>query len=863
MNNMKSRILKLIFLFSTLFIISIVSNAQMVERKIDFNGLNMDVINGQDGWTSVNNINADGNTSCVDIYIGYGSQTSPDLTMNAYYPCGGPNVGRTASRVSTPAFPFDFGNASIMEIQVDIYSAWWGTFFGFGYDANGNGYIVPGIEQTAAYQTNEGGIGIYLCRRPQSANLISFMKPDGTKIHFTYDSIYAGWNTYKMVIDFDANGGQGNLSLFAKSPGQAFNPIQDVQNINLGLTRGSGTKTDPAKWTKMFIQSTGAYGAFDNIIIRQPDVPAGMQYQYITFPPIGNHLTTDAPFQLMAYTNKGLPITYSILSGPATVNGDMLTLTGTPGIVKVVASQPGTTTIMAAANDTVSFNVIDPLSVFPKLSVKCPLPADTIIAPNLGKFLMFAKATIDHSDILSINYVEAIVDGGTSVHANETANDYYFTYLDAIASGTHNIQVRAHSTGGTVTDTAFTFYVSQAAAPTRSKFALNHVNMMSKPDDGILATLDTVIKMPVFSGTYSKVVAYLSYECPAAGCEPWDRVANITTRGANGEFIELVRYITPYGVACYDSLDITDLMSQLQGKIELKAKFPARSVITIEFKYFEGTPTHKYSWVTPLWHNNYLFGKYASNGVAEQLTEPRTLNLDDTYGVQVESAFIRLVSSGHGWGNNNSQNAAEFLEATHNIKINGVNTFSQHLWRTCNPNPTGCMPQNGTWYHNRSGWCPGTIPELWRFNLASYLGQIVTARYIFDTTYVDYCSSFNPNCNSSTCPNCLDTDNPVIIVAGDLITYYDEAPVYVADYQNPFKFSVFPNPNSGVMSIVAEGDISDITKVQVFTVTGKLLMEFDWDGSVTPLDLSSAGKGLYFIKASNKAGTTYKQIVVQ
>ena len=29
----------------------------MIESKIDFNGLNMGVINGQDVWTSVNNIN--------------------------------------------------------------------------------------------------------------------------------------------------------------------------------------------------------------------------------------------------------------------------------------------------------------------------------------------------------------------------------------------------------------------------------------------------------------------------------------------------------------------------------------------------------------------------------------------------------------------------------------------------------------------------------------------------------------------------------------------------------------------------------------------------------------------------------------
>ncbi|HBG71370.1 MAG: hypothetical protein A2W93_14020 [Bacteroidetes bacterium GWF2_43_63] len=837
--------------------------AQMVENKIDFNALNMDVINGQDGWTSVNNINADGNTSCVDINIGYGSLTPPDLSMCAYYSCGGPNVGRTASRVSAPSFPFDFANASIMEIQVDITAAWWGTFFGFGYDANSNGYVVPGIEQTAAYESNEGGIGFYLTKRPQSAALNCFMKPDGTKITFTYDSLYAGWNTYKMIIDFDANGGAGSLSLYGKSPGGAFDAISQIQNINLGLTPGTNTKTDPATWTKLFIQSTGSYAAFDNIIIRQPDVPPGMQYQYITFPSIGDHLTTDAPFQLLAYTNKGLPVTYSILSGPATVAGDMLSLTGTAGAVTVIASQAGDTVVMAAANDTVSFNVIDPLGVFPELSVKCPIAADTVIAPDLGKVLMFATATIDHSDILSIENVELIVDGGTVITANATENDYYFAYFDPLSQGTHSIQVIANSTGGTSTDTTFSFYVSQAAAPTRSEFIIDHLYMATQPNDGVVSSLDTTISMPVFSGTYSKIIAYLSYECPSEGCEEWDRVAKINTRGANGELIELVRYITPYGVACYDSLDITDLASQLQGKIELIANFPPKSVLTIEIKYFEGTPAHKYSWVTPLWHNDYPFGKYVAIGVAEQPAEVRDLNLSETYGIAVESAFIRIVSSGHGWGSNNSENAAEFRESTHHIKINGTNAFDQHLWRTCNPSPTSCQPQNGTWYYDRSGWCPGTIPQLWRFDLTANIGQIVNAAYIFDTTYVDYCSSFNPACNSSTCANCLETYNPYIIVAGDLITYYDDAPFFVAELQDPFGLTIFPNPSTGILTLASAAGSNDDAMVQIFSITGKLIMEFKWNGTAVPVDLSSVGKGVYFLKASSSKGIEYKQIVIQ
>ena len=44
--------------------------------------------------------------------------------------------------------------------------------------------------------------------------------------------------------------------------------------------------------------------------------------QAITFPMIPNKLVSDPPFTLSASATSGLPITYEIVSGPATVSGD-------------------------------------------------------------------------------------------------------------------------------------------------------------------------------------------------------------------------------------------------------------------------------------------------------------------------------------------------------------------------------------------------------------------------------------------------------------------------------------------------------------------------------------------------------------
>ena len=56
---------------------------------------------------------------------------------------------------------------------------------------------------------------------------------------------------------------------------------------------------------------------------------------------------TESPFTLGASTSSGLPIVYTVISGPATVSGNVLTLTGT-GTVKVRASQPGNVDFLAA-----------------------------------------------------------------------------------------------------------------------------------------------------------------------------------------------------------------------------------------------------------------------------------------------------------------------------------------------------------------------------------------------------------------------------------------------------------------------------------------------------------------------------------
>ncbi|HVV73865.1 MAG TPA: MBG domain-containing protein, partial [Verrucomicrobiae bacterium] len=85
--------------------------------------------------------------------------------------------------------------------------------------------------------------------------------------------------------------------------------------------------------------------------------------QTITFAPLGNLIYGAAPLNLTATASSGLPVSFSLVSGPATLNGGTLTITGT-GSITVRASQSGNSIYAPAPNVDRSFSVTQaPLTV--------------------------------------------------------------------------------------------------------------------------------------------------------------------------------------------------------------------------------------------------------------------------------------------------------------------------------------------------------------------------------------------------------------------------------------------------------------------------------------------------------------------
>ena len=80
--------------------------------------------------------------------------------------------------------------------------------------------------------------------------------------------------------------------------------------------------------------------------------------QTIHFKKIENKLVDDASFDIYATASSDLLIDYSVISGPASVSGNTVTLDGTTGVVEIKASQAGNTNYNSAEAFQ-TFNVID------------------------------------------------------------------------------------------------------------------------------------------------------------------------------------------------------------------------------------------------------------------------------------------------------------------------------------------------------------------------------------------------------------------------------------------------------------------------------------------------------------------------
>jgi hypothetical protein len=102
--------------------------------------------------------------------------------------------------------------------------------------------------------------------------------------------------------------------------------------------------TDASYTTPVLWVNTEYYVAIANLCGESSrtkvEVRVNKQSQTISFTSIANQLVSNPPIPLLATASSGLPVVFSVVSGPATITSNQLSFTGA-GTVTVLASQEG------------------------------------------------------------------------------------------------------------------------------------------------------------------------------------------------------------------------------------------------------------------------------------------------------------------------------------------------------------------------------------------------------------------------------------------------------------------------------------------------------------------------------------------
>ncbi|WP_430413098.1 peptide-N-glycosidase F-related protein [Kordia sp.] len=245
-----------------------------------------------------------------------------------------------------------------------------------------------------------------------------------------------------------------------------------------------------------------------------------------------------------------------------------------------------------------------------------------------------------------------------------------------------------------------------------------------------------------------QILMYVQLRCPTGGCNAWDVYANIKVKDTDsGDFYEIGRYITPYGVDNSQltrgfEIDVTDFKSLLEGNTELYARIETWGSdgweLSVDFDYVEGTPDYQYYAIADV----ISFDDWSTSGVPYGTTiDPTTWDLTKTVSIPANAEATQLRTIISGWGHatpvdSDNRPCAEWCFRTHDVKINGANMFQHNMAPMgCNSNPV--QPQSGNWTPDRAGWCPGMAVPVRKDTFSTSMSG---STFTFEYDYEDWTS---------------------------------------------------------------------------------------------------------------------------
>ncbi|MEM9856095.1 MAG: BspA family leucine-rich repeat surface protein [Bacteroidota bacterium] len=288
----------------------------------------------------------------------------------------------------------------------------------------------------------------------------------------------SGWNTESVISmgqmfanaqafnqdisnwDVSSAGGMQNMFFFASSFDQDISDwdVSNVSNMNKMLTSsGLSTANYDAileAWSQLSLQSDVTFGAdgitycngadarqsiIDNFnwTITDAGENCTQAAQTITFNPIEDKFLEAGSIALTATASSGLDVNFELVSGPATLDGDMVSFTGL-GEVTVRASQAGNTEFLPADPVEQTFEVITITNVadeFHSLQFY-PNPVDNYMEVKVPQFesVQMSILTIDGVELMQLQGQSQTLD-----LSSMTSGIYFLRFTSPTGSSIHKI----------------------------------------------------------------------------------------------------------------------------------------------------------------------------------------------------------------------------------------------------------------------------------------------------------------------------------------------------------------------------------------------------------------------------------------
>jgi|GEM_PF-5311127 len=215
-------------------------------------------ISGQDGWESYISNSGANSYAVVGETVTLGDYTgSIAYVPNTY---GGRAV-QISNTNTTGAFDFgSISNDTILTLEVDLTTAWWGHALQFGTDINNDGDIIE--------DAGELSVGLHYARSDGDIARVYDADATLTSVGHTFSDINA-WVRYRITIDTSAYNGEGSISMSYRElyDGATWTEFTGLQDVNAHFDFTATDASNPNNWDGIYHKSGNGGVYMDNISI--------------------------------------------------------------------------------------------------------------------------------------------------------------------------------------------------------------------------------------------------------------------------------------------------------------------------------------------------------------------------------------------------------------------------------------------------------------------------------------------------------------------------------------------------------------------------------------------------------------------